>query len=291
MLLHAGGTWTATAGSINSHSLFNANPTLTNSGAQTIIPGLFGVVLNPTITAAVAGSIYSGGGFRDAPIFNVSGGGTWSTTNPGHVSFRSAPNAGTVGATSNVIAFSAQATAGAGTLGTHIGLDVGALTAGTEAAALRSAIAAGSGKFFLEDTGGAQSSLVGKFTKYNNVTTAGFGVPAIVDRQALTGKVADVTDTAFTNAGTAGEYVVHVYVLDTTSAIGAGAVTVNIKFNDGTSAQTVTVGPVALTSAGTFAQGTVFAHLGSGSVTYGTTHTGIFSTAVYALYVTADRLN
>jgi len=130
--------------------------------------------------------------------------------------------------------------------------------------------------------------------KYNNVATAGYGVPAIVDYQGLTAQVADIADTNFTNAGTAGTYRVSYYLYDTTAAATAGMVTLNIKFNDGTTARTISSSAVVLTSttaATSFTQGTIVIRLGSGNITYGTTHTGIFSTAAYAVYLTAERLN
>ena len=129
---------------------------------------------------------------------------------------------------------------------------------------------------------------------YNNVATAGYGVPAIVDYQGLTAQVADIADTNFTNAGTAGTYRVSYYLDDTTAAATAGMVTLNIKFNDGTTARTISSSAVVLTSttaATSFTQGTIVIRLGSGNITYGTTHTGIFSTAAYAVYLTAERLN
>jgi hypothetical protein len=58
-------------------------------------------------------------------------------------------------------------------------VDVAALTSHTSTvvAAYNSAIAAGTGKFFLRDTGGAQSSFAGLISTYNNIATDGIGVP------------------------------------------------------------------------------------------------------------------
>ena len=84
------------------------------------------------------------------------------------------------------------------------------------------------------------------------------------------------------------------YLYDTTAAATAGMVTLNIKFNDGTTARTISSSAVVLTSttaATSFTQGTIAIRLGSGNITYGVTHTGIFSTAAYAVYLTAERLN
>lgn len=140
-------------------------------------------------------------------------------------------------------------------------------------------------------TSGGNFSLIKLISTYNNITTAGLGVAPIVDDQPLTGKTADIVDTNFNSAGTAGRYRVDVYIVSTTSAVGAGAVTANIKFKDiSTGTQTFSVGPVALSAAGAVAQGTIFCQLGSGNITYGTTHTGIFSTAQYAVYFTCERL-
>lgn len=296
---------------------FVAAPNINSSGNRSDI-GYHSSFLATGSLGAAAGEVVSSGvdiAFHDLKAIGL-GNSIGTTTIAAHTSIWSQPAVFT-GATLQVRTGLLYANrGGAGTVGTSIAVDVATQTVSTLAVALRSAITDASTRYFLQDSGGARSfikgqvrfgdindptaqiDVVGKLlitsagliTTYNNVAVVGFGVPAIVDVRQLTGKTADIADTAFTNAGTAGEYVVGVYLVDTTGAVGAGAVTCNIKFNDGATAQTVTIGPVGLVTLGTFAQGSVQIHLGSGSITYGTTHTGIFSTSQYALYTTCRRL-
>lgn len=131
----------------------------------------------------------------------------------------------------------------------------------------------------------------GKVSLYTGLTTAGMGVAPILDVQALTAQVADIADTAFVNGDVAGLYRVHVYLLTTTADGAAGDVTVHIKYTDDGAAQDVTAGPVLLTTLGAFAEATIFVQLASGSITYGTTSTGIYGTSAYALYATCERIS
>jgi len=71
-------------------------------------------------------------------------------------------------------------------------------------------------------------------------------VRAPADADRADGRTADITDTTIT--GTAGTYRLTVYLVDTTADITAGAVTVHLKWNDGSAAQDVAVGPIVLTT-------------------------------------------
>ena len=112
----------------------------------------------------------------------------------------------------------------------------------------------------------------------------------VVDYHALTGQTADIADTNFANSSTAGVYRVSYEIWDATADAAAGAVTLNIKWNDGTAARTVSSAAVLLTATSSFTQGIVVARLGSGNITYGTTHTGLYGTAAYAAYFTLEKL-
>jgi len=73
-----------------------------------------------------------------------------------------------------------------GTLTTDVAVDVEALI-GTNNVAVRSAIVAAANNYFLRDTGGAQSSLKGKITTYNNIATIQQGVvPEYAEINTLT---------------------------------------------------------------------------------------------------------
>lgn len=111
----------------------------------------------------------------------------------------------------------------------------------------------------------------------------------MTDEVTLTGQVADIADTAFPES-TVGLYRVSYYILATTADALAGTVTLNIKFTDNAAARTVTAGPIVLSALTGYAQGSMTVRLASGTTTYGTTHTGIFGTAVYALYLALERI-
>lgn len=109
------------------------------------------------------------------------------------------------------------------------------------------------------------------------------------DSQSLTNKSADIADTAFA-VNTAGLYRISYYMLDTTADLTAGAVTLNIKYTDDAASRTQSSSPVVLTATTAFTQGSFVTRLASGTETYGVTHTGIFGSAKYALYLTEEKI-
>lgn len=137
----------------------------------------------------------------------------------------------------------------------------------------------------------------GRITSQNGVATQGFGVPTIVNNIALTGQVANIASTNFSSGGEAGTYRVGYYMVCTTSGVGAGNISFAIAFNDGTAARALNGTALSLTATGrvtTFSETTAdgsLIRLGSGNISYSVTMTGIYSTAVYALYVTLERLS
>lgn len=178
---------------------------------------------------------------------------------------------------------------GAGTIDTQVAVEVANLTkGGVLNAAVRSAITANSIRYFLKDDGGAQSFLTGKFTTYNALATEGFGLAAILDEVSLPGRTTAIGSTNFTNAGTAGFYRVHWYLVVTTTA-AVPTMTVTIGWTDNAAARTNVSAPIAF-AATNFAQGDVIVRLNSGSVSYLTTLTGAIGTGVYAFYATCERL-
>lgn len=120
-------------------------------------------------------------------------------------------------------------------------------------------------------------------------TLVGAGVVGVVTNVQLTNQSADITSTNFSNTSTAGLYRISYSLEDTTSDITAGAVTITIAYTATAGAITVPSSAQVLTGSG-LTQGTIFAQLASGSISYSTTHTGLFGTAKYALYMTVERL-
>ncbi len=113
------------------------------------------------------------------------------------------------------------------------------------------------------------------------------GLTSINNTVALTGQTADIA--AANIATVAGLYRVSYSLQDTTADLTAGAVVLTISYTDGAGATTSTATQV-LTGTGR-QSGDVYIQLASGNATYAITHTGLFGTANYALYITTERLN
>lgn len=108
----------------------------------------------------------------------------------------------------------------------------GALAGATTSSCIKSAITANSARYFLNDTGGAQSSLAGKFTTYNNITTAGTGLPIITGESGVSAtKTADFTALSYTPPATAGRYRVE-QVITTTSGTNTGSFQCTVGYVD-----------------------------------------------------------
>ena len=129
-----------------------------------------------------------------------------------------------------------------------------------------------------------------KIFLYNNVATEGYGVPAIVDHVALTGQLASIGTTNFTNAGTAGLYRVNYYLEATTLNAGATSVLATFGYTDDAGATTTTSATLILTALGR-TSGIFYVQLASGNLTYATTLVDVSGLARYALYMTCERVN
>lgn len=114
------------------------------------------------------------------------------------------------------------------------------------------------------------------------------GIMTAVSTIALTNQGADITTTTIT--GTAGTYLISYVMEDTTADLTAGAVTLTFAWTDGAGATTLPSAALLLTAVGR-TSGTVQVQLASGNLTYATSHTGIFGTSKYALYISTIRLS
>jgi len=130
----------------------------------------------------------------------------------------------------------------------------------------------------------------GTIITYNNIATEGAGVPFIVDSVLLTEQIADIGPINFTGGSvTGGLYRVNCYLMTGVTDPGAGTVTLHILWNDGAAARDNAICAISLTSLD-YNQGIMFAYLGSGSIQYETTHTGLFEDAQFDLYIELERL-
>lgn len=139
---------------------------------------------------------------------------------------------------------------------------------------------------------------IGKIASYNNLATEGFGASVILDDVALTAQNASIVSTNFANAGNVGTYRISFYLVCSTADLTAGTIRMDVTFNDGVAARTLTGVAVDLTS--TANKTTKFTNtdidgslikLGSGSIAYSTTLIGVAGTSQYALYATLERLS
>lgn len=274
---HSGSFTTTTnpAFGVVSFFLFSSSPSFTTSTATVHLPAVT-AMYNSQPTFSV-GNVASGtaGGFLVSYVNNP----TWSLTGASSSTTGSSVfgadtvtlNANTAG---SALTFSyrkgfwfknfAYTATGTVTLSANVALDVDDQTASTgnltvtTTAAVRSAITAGTNRYFLNDTGGAQSAFAGKFTTYNNVATVLCGMTSPVASVALvTQSAATGTLTLYAvPATTTGVYVINwnakVTRAATTSSV-LGGLTITYRDPDGV-VQTVSAtgqlanGTVALTA-------------------------------------------
>lgn len=149
------------------------------------------------------------------------------------------------------------------------------------------AATAGTWTFTLPTSGGTSGYLL---------QTDGSGITSWVQSSyntqvvSLTSQTADIGSTNLTTTGN-GLYRLAYYLVDTTADALAGAVRLNVTYTDAGASQTQQSATVLLTTLGAFTQGEFIIQLASGNIAYSTSHTGIFGTAAYNLYMTLERLN
>lgn len=196
------------------------------------------------VNCGAAGTFY---GFRDIPYLAVTGSSGSMSLNLTEVELAPSVNTdngtGTMTLTTRKGVHCATPTLvgpGASTVGTSACLDLDDQVA-TNAFGLRSAITSGANKYFLKDDGGAQSKLTGKFTTYNGVTTAGYGVPAIVAAGRFTAQTAaKASVSTFTVGAADGTFRVSANVLVTTSTVHSFTVTCTYT-DEGNTSRVVTL--------------------------------------------------
>jgi hypothetical protein len=114
-------------------------------------------------------------------------------------------------------------------------------------------------------------------------------VSGYIGRVNRTNQSADIASTKLTDATTAGMYVIHAVLEDTTNDVTAGTVTVTFGWIDDVGATTDATLTQTLITTGR-ARVTIPLYLASGNITYTVAHTGIFGAAKYALRVRVEYL-
>lgn len=132
----------------------------------------------------------------------------------------------------------------------------------------------------------------GALSMSGGVATQGnFGVPIIVDTVVRAAQTADITATNFSNAATAGEYVVYAY-LQVTTAGASGTVSVTIGWTDDVGATTTNVINLAsTTSTGRVTATPLYIRTASGNVTWATDITVVGGAPEYKINLVCQRLN
>lgn len=296
------------------------------NGAQSTGNGAGIIGLQDDGTAILSGNrlaFYTFGGSKDTSHNTGNGGavsgyaaGNWSSTSiPTDIVIQTAPSGSTTRA--DVARFNSAANVGIGTLANtisarlhlistteqlRVGYDTSnyySTTVGSTGGVTYDAVGSGAGFTFSDQITGSSGYVGSDLTAsalvltdsgkklisgtVANLITA--GIPTVTN-VALTAQVADIA--AANLATVAGSYIVGYSLQDTAADITAGAVVLTISYTDGAGATTATATQV-LTGTGR-QSGVLYIQLASGNLTYAITHTGLFGTATYALYITTERV-
>lgn len=265
--IRADGTYTTNvASTVSTALLMNDAMTYTvSANVAMCTPTSFGASKILQVSTANTTTCASANGFMASTTFRTQTNASANLTVTEYNAFRVAPTftctlgtlaLGTfVGLAVNVPTFNVGGTAL--TVTNYIGIDIGDLTVGasgirtvTNTYGIRSAMASGTNKLFINHTGTAACAFGGKFTTYNNTVTKGFGVPTIVAAARSTAQTAAVASVAtFTAPASDGTYRVSGNVLVTAST--AHSFAVQCTYTDESNVARTLVLPVAAL-AGTF---------------------------------------
>lgn len=134
-------------------------------------------------------------------------------------------------------------------------------------------------------------SMSSKITKYNNISTAGVGIPSIVAVADATGQTAAIGATTLYTPPAAGMYRLTI-AMQTTTAGSAGTATgqVTVTWN-GHTRTLLNIGSLDLTSAGAIGQGSAIIYSdASQPIQYGVAWSGAAGSPVYDLHVRLESI-
>lgn len=127
--------------------------------------------------------------------------------------------------------------------------------------------------------------------KYNNKTTAGNGLLAVLGSTALQAQASSIGSTHLITGAAVGLYKVACY-LETTTAGSAGTVSLAITYSDDNGAQSInplTAATLSLATTG-FIQGSQVIYANGGNVSFSTTVTSALGSPKYNLYIGVYRI-
>lgn len=281
-VVRADGTWTQTtaASLLDTVNLFQNNMTFTSGTTGVKLPLVTSFYASPILTATAnnIGTIATLWAFQDASTIQATANGAQITVTD-LTSFLSQPTLSASIAGSTVVVPTRRAlkvadvgvtATGTVTFTDNVGVDILALTKGTNQYGVRSLMTASAARWFLYSNGdgatAAQSahrgnlrlgdntaptalldvagtltiSSAGLVTRVNNIATVSNGVPAEYGTADLTGQTAAKTATTLYTPAATGMFRVSVYLQITTAAAGigsssilGGATGVVITYNDG----------------------------------------------------------
>ncbi|MGH9421757.1 MAG: hypothetical protein ACRD3J_17395 [Thermoanaerobaculia bacterium] len=116
-----------------------------------------------------------------------------------------------------------------------------------------------------------------------------YGLPTNTDSRSLTVQSADIGAMDLADTGP-GLYRLSYYVVDTAADATAGTISLGVDFADDSGSQTISAGPVSLSTLGIKAQGDTTIQLASGHIAFSISHSGTFGMAAYSLYLALERV-
>lgn len=232
-----GGTFTISGGTLNPEVLIHSTTYTSATASQAPIGTGIGWEDKPTISStAASGSATSTTyetGLHNPSVSN--GAGNFTLTNDVMFAMTGTytKGAGTLDVTNRKFLVYSDPTDASSVLDNNVAIDCGALAKGTTLiACMQSAITAGAGKYAVRDTGGAQWAAAGKFTTYNNIATAGLGLPTIYGESGVSAtKTANFTALSYTPPATAGRYRASA-LITTTSSTNTGTLQCTVDYVD-----------------------------------------------------------
>jgi hypothetical protein len=163
------------------------------------------------------------------------------------------------------------------------------LFSGSDAAISRTAAGeVGIGNGTAGDSSGALK--LNKITGYAGSTTAGLGIPFVINATQVTGVTANTGTVTLIASAPVGTYEVSIYMYPTTVGT-AGNATLNIAYNNGSFAHSFTTNSLVLSASGVIQNLFVLKSAAAQAITYAITITGATGSPVVAADIIIKKIN